>query len=274
MLKSRRLFVKYGLAGIAGIVAADAFWAEKYLFEVNEFYLRGANAQAPTIKLVQISDLHLQSINSQIIRLTRKINELRPDLVVITGDALDEAANTLLMHDFFKLIDFDIKKVAILGNWEYWGKVDLIQLKSIYNQHNCALLINQTSQYSLQGRTISITGLDDYVGGNANLGLAVSGFQLSDYHIVLNHCPEYSARIAAFATKGLRIDCILSGHTHGGQITLLGYAPFRPPGSGKYLKGWYELGACPLYVSKGIGTSIIPARLGARAELAVFHFPV
>jgi predicted MPP superfamily phosphohydrolase len=274
VVRSRRSFIKYGLAVTTGVVAADAFWAEKYFFEVNDFYLRGANAQTPNIRLVQLSDLHLQSINSQVIRLAQKVNELQPDLILITGDALDKSDKTLLLIDFLKLINSAIHKVAILGNWEYWGKVDLIQLSNIYNQHNCTLLINQTKQYSFSGKTISITGIDDFVGGKANYESAIANFQSSDYHVVLNHCPEYSTYIAALASKDTPVDCILSGHTHGGQITLLGYAPFRPPGSGKYLKGWYELETCLLYVSKGIGTSLIPARFGARAEIAVFHFPV
>ncbi|HEX8330112.1 MAG TPA: metallophosphoesterase [Hymenobacter sp.] len=274
MLKSRRSFIKYGLAISAGTVAADAFWAEKHFFEINEFYFHASNASTRNIKLIQLSDLHLQSIDSQIIRLTKKINELRPDLLLITGDAVDEADKTLLLSDFLKLINQDIQKVAILGNWEYWGKIDLTQLTTIYEQHNCTLLINKTKQYAFFGKTISIIGIDDYIGGNSNFELAIENFQSSDYHVVLNHCPEYSTRVASLAHKGLPIDCILSGHTHGGQITLLGYAPFRPPGSGRYLKGWYELDTCRLYVSKGIGTSTIPARFGARAEIAVFNFPV
>ncbi|MDO7852576.1 metallophosphoesterase [Hymenobacter convexus] len=272
--KSRRSFIKYGLALTAGTVATDAFWIEKHFFEINEFHLRAATAQAPSIKLVQLSDLHLQTIDSQIFRLSQKINELNPDLLAITGDALDKTDNILLLDDFLRLINPSIQKVAILGNWEYWGKIDLIQLNNIYKQYNCELLINQTKQYSFAGKTIAITGIDDFVGGNSNFGLATEKIQPSDYHVVLNHCPEYSAHIAAAANEALPIDCILSGHTHGGQITLLGYAPFLPPGSGKFLKGWYEFDNCRLYVSKGMGTSMIPARFGARAEIAVFHFPV
>ena len=60
---------------------------------------------------------------------------------------------------------------------------------------------------------------------------------------------------------------VLSGHTHGGQITFLGIAPFKPQGSGKYLKGWYKKSGPKMYISKGIGTSILPIRFGARAEM-------
>ena len=60
---------------------------------------------------------------------------------------------------------------------------------------------------------------------------------------------------------------MLSGHTHGGQITFLGIVPFKPQGSGRYLKGWYKDSDPKMYISKGIGTSVLPIRLGARAEM-------
>jgi len=68
------------------------------------------------------------------------------------------------------------------------------------------------------------------------------------------------------------IDLILSGHTHGGQVKLLGFIPYLPQGSGKYVSGWYLDQHKQLYVSKGIGTSILPIRFGARAEISIFNF--
>lgn len=71
------------------------------------------------------------------------------------------------------------------------------------------------------------------------------------------------------------VDLVLSGHTHGGQVQLAGWAPVTPRGSGRYLEGWYgdhaEDGVPPMYVSRGVGTSGIPVRLGSRPELAVFE---
>jgi uncharacterized protein len=60
-------------------------------------------------------------------------------------------------------------------------------------------------------------------------------------------------------------------HVHGGQANLFGWAPFVPPGSGSYLRGWYRDGNPPLYVSRGIGTSIVAARFNAVPEVAIFE---
>ena len=132
------------------------------------------------------------------------------------------------------------------------------------------MLINQTKQYSINNKTISVTGVDDFVGGRADIEIALRDYQQSDHHIILNHCPQYSDQISK-KVNNIKTDFILSGHTHGGQINLFGYIPFLPQGSGRYLKGWYDDNLPRLYVSKGIGTSIIPARFFARAEVAIFN---
>jgi predicted MPP superfamily phosphohydrolase len=100
-------------------------------------------------------------------------------------------------------------------------------------------------------------------------------------NLLLAHCPEHRDRLedapSPFeGTAPPRMDpagitMMLSGHTHGGQVRVLGWAPAVPKGSGRYLRGWFrDPGSVPLYVSRGIGTSMLPFRLGARPEVAVF----
>ena len=170
------------------------------------------------------------------------------------------------MDEFLQLIEGTIPKYAITGNWEYWGKVDLEKLRETFNRQNCELLINEHRTFSIRGRKISIIGIDDFVGGKADFLKAVENLDHTGTNIVLSHCPEH--RDVIEQEKGeLDIELVLSGHTHGGQISFFGLAPFKPRGSGKYLKGWYKEREPQLYVSKGIGTSMIPVRLGARAEV-------
>jgi predicted MPP superfamily phosphohydrolase len=158
------------------------------------------------------------------------------------------------------LIDTSIKKSAITGNWEYWGKIDLLQLRNVYQKHNCDFLINENRTYSVRNQQINIIGVDDFVGGNPSFEKSTKNLSAADKNIALIHCPEFTDKINTD-----NLDLILSGHTHGGQINLFGFVPFKPQGSGNYLKGWYK--NSKMYVSKGIGTSILPVRFGARAEV-------
>lgn len=263
---SRRKFLKRSILASFGLLFLNSFWFEKYIIDWNQLNLNKTNKKS--IKVIQISDLHIDSIQNFHKSLAEKINAKKPDLIVITGDAIDINGNLSVLDEFLQLINVSIKKYAITGNWEYWGKIDLLSLKAIYSKYNCDLLINENRTLSIHNRSISIIGIDDYVGGNADFSKSVQGLEKSDTNLVLSHCPAHRDIIAK-QNKNIEIDLILSGHTHGGQITLFGFAPFRPPGSGNYLKGLYN-SYPPLYVSKGIGTSVLPFRLGARAEIIEF----
>lgn len=268
MTWTRRKFIKAGLLAGFGFILLDSFWLEKYFIETNDFNLGKSTDDNFDLKVIQISDLHLQTLNGQLKRLAKNINKQKPDLILITGDSVDNKKNVFVLNQFLGLIHTDIKKFAILGNWEYWGGVDLEELRLSYSLNNCELLINSSRQLKFKNKTISVTGIDDYVGGNADIELALKEFKQSDYHIILNHCPEYGDIISEKLKDKIPYDFMLSGHTHGGQINLFGFVPFKPQGSGNYLKGWYK--DKNIYVSKGIGTSIFPARFMAKAEIAVF----
>lgn len=261
---SRRKFIKRGLFATISLFILDAFWFEKYAIEWNYFDISKSNNTK--IKIIQISDLHFDKLRSFHKSIAKKINSKKPDLICITGDSVDKNEHIKSLNKFLELIDNSIPKFAITGNWEYWGNVNLTELKNIYSKNNCELLINENKTISIKNRDISIIGIDDLVGGNANFGKAIENLKQSETNIVLSHCPEHRDIISK--QKGdLNIDLMLSGHTHGGQITFLGAAPFKPKGSGKYLKGWYKDSDPKMYISKGVGTSVLPIRFGARAEM-------
>ncbi len=261
---TRRKFIKRGILASIGLVLLDSLWFEKYVIDWNYFDI--SKSEKDKIKIIQISDLHFDQLRYFHRSIAKKINAIKPDLIFITGDSVDKTEKVKSLNKFLQLIDNSIKKYAITGNWEYWGNVDLTELKSIYSKNNCELLINENRTYSIRNRELSIIGIDDFVGGNADFVKAIENLKETETNIVLSHCPEHRDIITK--QKGdLNIDLVLSGHTHGGQIAFLGIAPFKPQGSGKYLKGWYRESEPKMYVSKGIGTSILPIRFGARAEM-------
>lgn len=267
---SRRKFIidLFTLTTIA--LVADAVWIEKFFIETNEFFLGDASSNTTNLKVVQISDLHLRSIDMQHRMLAKKINKLKPDLILFTGDSVDRSSTMDLFDEYLSHFDQDIKKVAILGNREYKRGISLERLRAIYLRHNTDLLINDSKIYSVGNDKISITGIDDFLEGTPDFPKAISMYTPADHHIVLTHCPEH--RDTILKEMGTTpIDFVLSGHTHGGQVRILGYAPYKPKGSGKYLSGWYQEESPHLYVSKGIGTTALPVRFGSRAEIAIFH---
>ena len=266
----RRKILKTGLLLSPALAVADAFWLEEHFFETSELYLGKASPElGHELKILQLSDLHLREINDVLQRVATLAHESNPDLILLTGDAIDDAKNLSLLQRFLNMLPAHAHKIAIPGNWEYWGRTDMQELHRVYASRNTRLLINESVQLNIRGRRINLTGTDDLLGGNADISKALSTFIPGDFHIVLNHCPAYAEEIAAAATGPFAYDLLLSGHTHGGQVRFGPWAPFKPPGSGRFLSGWYE--DLKMYVSRGLGTSVLPVRFMARAEISLFY---
>ena len=186
---SRRKFFKRMLLTSIGLVLLDSLWFEKYVIDWNYFDI--STSDKGKVKIIQISDLHFDKLRYFHKSIAKKINALKPDIIFITGDSVDETKKIDSLNEFLELIDKSIQKYAITGNWEYWGNVDLTKLKNVFSKNNCELLINENRTVSIRNREISIIGIDDYVGGNADFEKAIENLKETKTNIVLSHCPEH-----------------------------------------------------------------------------------
>lgn len=288
----RRFLATFGAAG-AGAAALSAYGAliEPRRLDVTRHRIDPhPPAGGASLTFVQITDLHLQKLGRVHHRIAAEVARIRPDFLVFTGDSIDRRDRLPLFADFLSLLDPRTPKYAIPGNWEHWGEVDLDDLGRLYARHGGRLLVNETAVHEHAGKAIAITGLDDLLGGRPDLRAALRGVEPAPAHLLLMHCPEYRDGLAD-AARPLRIGgatlaegidvgrydfrMMLSGHTHGGQVSVLGVAPMVPRGSGRYVRGWFrDGGGPPLYVSRGVGTSVLPVRIGSVPEIAVFTMPV
>jgi predicted MPP superfamily phosphohydrolase len=108
-----------------------------------------------------------------------------------------------------------------------------------------------------------LVGFDDSFAGAPNVERALGGIPSDAYRLALYHSPAFFDRIAG------ECDLALAGHSHGGQIRLPVFGPvWLPPETGDYLEGWFEKRGSRMYVSRGIGTSILAARFLCRPEIA------
>lgn len=260
-----------GAAVMIGSVAFYALEVEPDWVEVTTHTVGEGRADRNSrgVRVVQISDLHLRNFAQREAELTRKIQDLRPDAIVFTGDIIDRAENLALLESFLAALG-PTPRVAVLGNWEYWSTVDLQRLRSIYETTpNSFLLVNQRATLALNGREFEFVGLDDFTAGKPAAALMKRPGQ-DVIRVVLQHSPGF------FGAQTTRVESsnqiCLSGHTHGGQVTFFGRVLWTPRGSGDFVAGWYFTRDCRLYISRGVGMSILPIRFGARPEVAVFEF--
>lgn len=282
---NRRRFL--ATAGAAAATAAYGGLIEPRRLAVTHHAIGARTAETPVpLLLAQITDLHIHHVGRVHRAIAARLAEIRPHLIVFTGDSVDDAADVGVFAQFLALLDTRTPKYAILGNWEHWGGVDLPGLSELYARHNGRLLVNETAVHAHHGRRLGITGLDDMVGGTPELRRALTGAEPADARLLLAHSPGYRDRLHTYAAEvtvaGARVSAgdqaqaaefqaMLSGHTHGGQVALFGFAPLLPEGSAGYVRGWFRGdGKVPLYVSRGIGESVLPVRLGSVPELAIF----
>lgn len=276
---NRRRFIAAAAGLGAASLGADAFWWEPRSLDVSHHRL-ALPAGHPPFRFVQISDLHLAGIGAIHHRIAEETARARPDFVLLTGDSVDRADALPTLDAFLKLLGARVPAYAILGNWEHWSGVDLAALASLYERYNTRLLVNESVVHPHAGGGIGLTGVDDLVG-RPDLRIAMRGAPRTPVHLLLAHSPAYrddlpaqSGWVGAIPRDDVDVDrftVMLSGHTHGGQVAIGGWAPLLPPGCGRYGRGWFrDAGAPPLFVSRGIGTSVVPVRFGSAPELAVF----
>jgi predicted MPP superfamily phosphohydrolase len=251
--------------GAIGLITADMF-IETERLETTLRRIKLQESQSPSaIRMVQVSDLHTRGFSAHEHKIVRAIEEAKPDLIAITGDAVDARRYLGALDEFLTALPPGIPKIAITGNWEYWAEIDMAAFRRQYERHDCRLMIDESMTIELRGKGLRIIGIQDLVGGRPDLNKAFSNLPDADTEIILAHCPGHRDVITT------RKAVMISGHTHGGQLALPGYVPFIPLGSGSYKRGWYETPSGPLYVSRGLGTSRVHVRFNSVPELAILE---
>ena len=156
---------------------------------------------------------------------------------------------------------------ATLGNWEHDAGIDRRTAEQAYGRAGIELLYNSHGRVRVGTATLTVVGIDDPVLGEPDVAAAVSGVAPAEPSLWVLHAPGF---VDGLTPGGFpRPAAILTGHTHGGQIRLPFYTPYTPEGSGRFVAGWYTDTVAPLYVTRGIGTVGIHARLFCPPEVPV-----
>jgi uncharacterized protein len=263
---TRRNFLLGG--GAAGLLTfGNAFGLEPHSFRVQELVLPLAKMPpGHTLRLVQLSDLHIRTFHGYFRQVAETVNALAPEVILLTGDYLEKGRNISEVRTFLQLLQASSGIVAIQGNWEYWARLEGENLRRHFARAGVSLLINERQDLEIRGIPLSILGLDYPSSADQTRQLQ----QLADVgriNIVLSHVPAFAHELLEESA-----DLILSGHTHGGQVRLPLLQPFYLPRfSGAYVEGLYRVGpaSTPLYVTRGIGTSVVPARFFCPPEITL-----
>jgi uncharacterized protein len=219
--------------------------------------------------IVQLSDFHIGPFMAadEIRRFVTMTNQLNPDLVVMTGDyiAWDPAAQAEVVQALAGL-RAPHGVFGCLGNHETITQTEE-SITRLFAAQGIRILRQERTPIQLQGETLNLIGVDD---SHPDLQGVERLVMPDTVNVLLIHYPYPDGFDRAVE---LGIDLTLAGHTHGGQLSLeflhrgLCLSRFETP----YVSGWYEKSGGQLYVNRGIGTTGLPIRLGARPEITVLE---
>ena len=229
----------------------------------TDISLERLSPQNNAFNIVQISDVHLGTVvgKERLIEIVNKVNALDPDLVLITGDLVDE--NVARLEDMVEPLS-RIKSrrgvFAVTGNHEFYAGVD--EAVRFMEQAGVCVLRNR---YVTIDSILNLVGVDDITGErqfgikNPPLEVITTGMDKSIPSILMNHTP-----VNLEEAEAAGIDLQLSGHTHKGQLFPLNFVT-----DAVYTvhSGYARLGRMQIYVSNGVGTWGPPIRLGAPPEI-------
>ena len=279
---SRRRFLRglamVGAAGAVG-VAAEAATAGAHDLVVEQVEIRSPRVPPAFdgFRIAQLSDFHYDPYFSGpvIQEAVSKVNRLKPDVVVLTGDYVTErefhsgtrdpkgARAALPCAQLLAGLQSRLGTVAVLGNHEFFTDPDFV-LEAL-RAHGIRVLRNESMPLEQAGGRTWLAGVDDVLGGDDDLDVTLSGIPESEFVILLAHEPDFADR-----SSTRNVDLQLSGHSHGGQIRWPLLGPLYLPRLGKkYPWGLRKIGGLTLYTNRGIGTIGIPARLNAPPEITI-----
>jgi predicted MPP superfamily phosphohydrolase len=283
--RSRREFLRSAALGVSG--AGAAVFSYSFFFEPRRigvsrrtFPVRGLAPELDGIRIVQLTDIHLGPWISlgYVNRALEIANGLEPDLILLTGDYVHRSpAYIAPAVDALKALRARIGIVAVLGNHDWWEGGALV--REAFRGTEIPLIDNSRMFVTTERRLVRdassglcLAGVGDLWEDVVSFRRALAGVPDDVPRILLSHNPD-AAEEKELLRGGYRIDLMLSGHTHGGQVRLpvLG-TPIVPSRFGqKYAEGLVAGPACPVFVCRGIGMTVLPVRFAVPPEIAVIE---
>jgi len=262
---ARGVVIALAAGGLACV--ADALWVEPFWIQVTQSHVVAPPWARPTsaLRIVHLSDLHSETPARVDTALVQRIRDLDPDLIAFTGDALNSPEGL----SQFRVTMTDLARVAptfaVLGNWDVWYWRDL----DLYADTGVRLLDGDSEILQLRGVRVWIGGASvDDPGG---IERALDEVPPGALTVFLHHYPE---RVES--ARARRVDLVLAGDTHGGQVRIPGVGPLiEMQRFGTYYdQGLHRVGDTYLYVNRGLGMeggSAPRVRFLCRPEVALIE---
>lgn len=270
---------RWGWIVTACVLAALALWGfviEPRWVAARVEPLGSAQWQAPAgLKVAVVGDWHLTARSAwritsveRAMRIVDDINAAQPDVVLLPGDFLagsgdDEALSIEDMAAVIGRLKAPQGVYAVLGNHDWWhgGK----RTAQALSAQGVRMLENASVR--LPGHDLWVVGIGDHSTGHSDPMRALAGVPPGAATLVMMHDPF------SFATMPRTRGLVVAAHTHGGQISVPGHGALIVPGAAprEWAYGWIAHKGKRMYVTSGLGVSILPVRFNMRPEWVMFQ---
>lgn len=252
----------YGLVLAWGMVV-EPRWVELTRTEIP---VVGGVLGRDRLRIAHLSDFHLgRRLGHRELRMVELVREAKPEIILLTGDYMDSREGSFALEEAaaaLKAVD------PPFGIWAVGGPVDeKFVTRDILRRAGIEWLGDETRLVEAQGRRLRLAGREAWP--MVPVADLFDGLDRDTPTILLQHSPAGLEALLSGPTAA-RVDLVVCGHTHGGQVRL----PFRgaliaTPGGRD--RGLHEVGGVPVYVNRGLGTTAVPIRLGSRPEVAILE---
>mgnify|MGYP000599878649 CR=1 FL=1 len=273
-----------GFASLYAFLAVDLFFLRYYVTHVEpeRLVLRTVRLETPKLKnplrILHISDLQAGSIGDYEREIFRRIEAIKPDLILNTGDYLQEVAPATFDSELPKLVALIRKVNPRFGTYGVFGDTEL-ELYGVPAEQlePLKLLSSTTVNINPEGGRLSIHGLSLFQSQKIDWAARSIGSWLEDsdrgeFRILMGHSPDYAMGVAE-----MPIDLCLAGHTHGGQVRLPIYGPLTTYSKApkEWSRGFRRVGLPYLNVSAGAGSNrrngLPPIRFNCPTEMTLIE---
>lgn len=246
--------------------AARTALAEPYMLTVERraIGLKRLPSELDGLTIVQLTDFHHSPFTDrdQILRAVEIANNLEPDIIALTGDYVSHETRFIApVAEMLGKLKARYGVYAILGNHDHWTDAALVA--DLFRAEGIKVLINEGMRFEAHGASFWLAGVDDTMVGLEDLPLALAGSKADEMKLLLAHNPIILRRAARVG-----VDLVLSGHTHGGQVTLRSEKDKQGRPRRRILRGLGRKFETQIYVSRGIGTVVLPIRYGCLPEVS------
>jgi predicted MPP superfamily phosphohydrolase len=265
------------LAAIILFLAAAGFWG--FLVEPGRLVIREQTIQIDNwpqpldgLRIAVLSDIHVDNwfiTDKKLRTIVERTNGLQPDLIVILGDYMSSErwvrhrVEPEVFGPMLKDLRAPLGVYSVLGNHDWWYSG--MKVRSGLEQNGIKVLENESVKVDARGTSLWLVGLADLWTRPQRIADTVATVPEGQPLIVLTHNPDIFPKVPQ------RVQLVLAGHTHGGQVRfpIIGPVVESSEYGDRWVRGHVFADNHHLFVTTGIGTSILPVRFGVTPEIVL-----